>query len=77
MLRKLTDAFKIDLKFINRYHDTWPAGIACLSSGLLDLKKLVTHQFPLENGLDALQLCSDITKGSIKVHIVDEVDATI
>lgn len=67
---------KIDLKFINRYRDTWPAGIACLSGGILDLKKLVTHNFPLEQGLDALQLCSDITKGSIKVQIIDDVDAS-
>jgi L-iditol 2-dehydrogenase len=48
-----------------------------LSGGILDLKKLVSHTFPLEHGLDALELCSDITKGSIKVQIVDDVDATL
>lgn len=63
---------KIELAFINRYEDTWPAGIACLSGGLFDLKKLVTHVFPLERGIEALTLSSDPRNGSIKVHIVDE-----
>lgn len=71
----ISPSSQIDLKFINRYRDTWPAGIACLSGGVLDLKKLVSHVFPLENALDALQLCSDLSKGSIKVQIVDDVDA--
>ncbi|ORY72083.1 chaperonin 10-like protein [Pseudomassariella vexata] len=68
---------EIDLRFINRYRDTWPAGIACLSGGILDLKKLVTHEFPLEKALDALNVCSDLSNGSIKVQIVDDVDAQI
>ncbi|KAF2186574.1 putative alcohol dehydrogenase [Zopfia rhizophila CBS 207.26] len=66
---------EIDLKFINRYRDTWPAGLQCLGGGMLDLKPLVSHVFPLENALEALQTCSDLRNGSIKVQIVDEVDA--
>lgn len=66
---------EIDVKFINRYRDTWPSGIACLAGGILDLKHLVSHTFPLEHALEALELCSDLSKGSIKVQIVDEVDA--
>ncbi|TLD03239.1 uncharacterized protein PgNI_12418 [Pyricularia grisea] len=66
---------EIDLRFINRYRDTWPAGIACLESGILpDLKKLVTHVFPLEEAIEGLTLASDPRNGSIKVQIVDEVD---
>ncbi|KAK2768597.1 hypothetical protein FQN54_000453 [Arachnomyces sp. PD_36] len=63
---------EINLKFINRYRDTWPAGISALSGGVLDLDRLVTHRFPLERAVEALELCSDITKGSIKVQVVDE-----
>ncbi|KAK4234067.1 alcohol dehydrogenase [Achaetomium macrosporum] len=63
---------EIELKFINRYNDTWPAGIACLSGGLLDLKGLVSHVFPLERALEGLVLASDPGQGSIKVHIVDD-----
>lgn len=68
---------KIDLKFINRYRDTWPAAINCMSGGILDLNKLVTHKFPLEKALEAFELNADVRNGSIKVHIVDETDASL
>ncbi|KAK3938176.1 alcohol dehydrogenase [Diplogelasinospora grovesii] len=63
---------EIDLRFINRYRDTWPAGISCLSGGILDLKKLVSHVFPLEKAAEGLKLASDPRNGSIKVQIMDE-----
>lgn len=65
---------QIELKFINRYRDTWPAGMACLSGGLVDLKPLVTHVYPLEDAVDALHLAADPKNGSIKIQIVDEVE---
>ncbi|KAF2119602.1 sorbitol dehydrogenase-like protein [Lophiotrema nucula] len=65
---------EIDLKFINRYRDTWPAGLQCLGGGILDLKPLVTHTYPLEKALDALHTCSDLSNGSIKVQIIDEAE---
>ncbi|KAG9200077.1 hypothetical protein G6514_007674 [Epicoccum nigrum] len=65
---------EIDLKFINRYRDTWPAGLQCLGGGILDLRPLVSHTFPLEKALDALHTCGDLSNGSIKVQIVDEVE---
>lgn len=65
---------QIGLKFINRYRDTWPAGLQCLGGGILDLKPLISHTFPLENALDALSTCADLSNGSIKVQVVDEVD---
>ncbi|KAF2094759.1 alcohol dehydrogenase [Rhizodiscina lignyota] len=65
---------EINLKFINRYRDTWPAGISALEGGILDLGPLVSHVFPLDGALDAMQMCSDLSKGSIKVQIVDNVD---
>ncbi|KAF2013994.1 sorbitol dehydrogenase [Aaosphaeria arxii CBS 175.79] len=68
---------EIDLRFINRYRDTWPAGLQCLGGGILDLKPLVSHTYPLEKSLEALHTCSDLTNGSIKVQILDDIDATI
>ncbi|OQE05202.1 hypothetical protein PENVUL_c026G00048 [Penicillium vulpinum] len=68
---------EIDLRFINRYRDTWPPAIACLSGGILDLKKLVSHVFPLERAEDALHLCADTRNGSIKVLVVDEQEASV
>jgi len=63
---------QINLKYINRYHDTWPAAINALNGGILDLKPLITHVFPLEKSIEAMELCSDISRGSIKVQIVDD-----
>ncbi|KAJ5090956.1 hypothetical protein N7532_009640 [Penicillium argentinense] len=68
---------EIDLRFINRYRDTWPPAIQCLSGGILDLKKLVSHVFPLERAQDALHLCADTRNGSIKVLVVDEQEASL
>jgi len=60
---------EIDLKFLYRYHNTWPKAIRLVSSGLIDLKPLVTHRFQLEDSLDAFEVASDITRGSVKVQI--------
>ncbi|KAJ5275745.1 hypothetical protein N7524_001898 [Penicillium chrysogenum] len=68
---------EIDLRFINRYRDTWPPAVACLSGGILDLKNLVSHRFPLEKAQDALHLCADTRNGSIKVLVVDEQDVSL
>lgn len=68
---------KIDLRFINRYRDTWPPAIQCLSGGILNLKKLVSHVFPLEKAEDALHLCADTSSGNIKVLVVDEKGASL
>ncbi|CAF9923948.1 MAG: hypothetical protein GOMPHAMPRED_003496 [Gomphillus americanus] len=68
---------QIDLKFINRYRDTWPAGIQAMKGGIINLDALVTHTFPLEQADEALTLASDPSKGSIKVHVVDDVDVQI
>ena len=38
------------------------------------MKPLVSHTYPLEKALDALHTCGDLSNGSIKVQIVDEVD---
>ena len=60
---------EIDPKFQYRYHDTWPKAICLVSAGLIDLKPLVTHQFQLEDAVEAFQVASDISRGSIKVQI--------
>ncbi|KAH8168537.1 alcohol dehydrogenase groES-like domain-containing protein [Sarocladium implicatum] len=65
---------EIDLRFINRYRDTWPAGIACIAGSLIDVKALISHTLPLEQAKEGLALASDPRNGSIKVQIVDDVD---
>lgn len=64
---------EIDLRFINRYSDTWPAGInAIANSQVLNLDALVTHTFPLEKAVEAMELCADKHTASVKVQIVDD-----
>jgi L-iditol 2-dehydrogenase len=45
-----------------------------LAGGILDLKPLVSHTYPLEHALDAMHTCGDLTNGSIKVQIIDEIE---
>ncbi|KAK0817509.1 hypothetical protein LTR38_001587 [Friedmanniomyces endolithicus] len=69
---------KIELRFINRYSDTWPAGINALAGGqVMNLDALVTHTFPLEQAVEAMNLCADPATPSIKVQIVDDTEIEI
>ncbi|KAJ9652711.1 hypothetical protein H2198_008030 [Neophaeococcomyces mojaviensis] len=66
---------EIDLRFINRYSDTWAAGMNALTDGrVLNLDTLVTHTIPLEQAVDAMELTADRVKRSIKVQVVDDVE---
>jgi L-iditol 2-dehydrogenase len=40
----------------------------------MDLKPLVSHVFPLEKAVEAMHICADLSQGSIKVQINDDVD---
>lgn len=62
---------QVDLKFINRYHHSWPQAMRLLSHGVLDLKPLVTHRYPLEKADEALKASADRSTGSIKIHVED------
>ena len=76
-MQMLIQVTQIDLKFINRYRDTWPAAIQCMKGGILDLNQMVTHKFPLERALEAFALQTDPEKFSIKIHITDDAEATL
>jgi threonine dehydrogenase-like Zn-dependent dehydrogenase len=70
--RRITDfGIQVDLKFVNRYHHSWPQAMRLLSHGVLDLKPLVTHRFPLEKADEALRASADRSSGSIKIHVED------
>ena len=60
---------EVDLKFQYRYSNTWPRAIRLLKSGLIDLKKLVTHRYKLEEAVDAFKTAADPKTGAIKVQI--------
>jgi L-iditol 2-dehydrogenase len=45
---------EITISMVNRYNNTWPLGIALVSSGRINLEGLVTHSFPLSRTAAAL-----------------------
>lgn len=60
---------EIDLKFQYRYSNTWPRAIRLVSSGVIDLSKLVTHRFDIEDALQAFDTAANPRTGAIKVQI--------
>jgi L-iditol 2-dehydrogenase len=60
---------EVDLKFQYRYANTWPRATRLLKSGLIDLKKLVTHRYTLDQAIEAFKTASDPKTGAIKVQI--------
>ncbi|EMC91982.1 hypothetical protein BAUCODRAFT_312857 [Baudoinia panamericana UAMH 10762] len=66
---------EIDLRFINRYSDTWPAGINAMANGnVLNLDAMITHTFPLEQAVQAMEACADPKLLTVKVQIVDDTE---
>jgi len=60
---------EVDLQFQYRYSNTWPRAIRLVENGVIDLSKLVTHRFPLEDALKAFDTAADPRTGAIKVQI--------
>lgn len=63
---------EVDLQFQYRYCNTWPRAIRLVENGVIDLAKLVTHRFKLEDALDAFNTAADPKTGAIKVQIQSE-----
>lgn len=62
---------EIDVGFLYRYANQYPKAIRLISSGLVNVKPLVTHRFALEDAIDAFHVAADPTQGAIKVQIRD------
>ncbi|KAI0126445.1 alcohol dehydrogenase GroES-like domain-containing protein [Xylariales sp. AK1849] len=60
---------EIDLQFQYRYSNTWPRAIRLIENGVIDVSKLITHRFKLEDALDAFKTAADPKTGAIKVQI--------
>lgn len=71
---------EVQLRFINRYNDSWPAAIRAVAGNLISnekLEQLITHRFPLPEAVQAMELVGGVTKKKegemmIKVQIVDD-----
>jgi len=62
--------YEIDLQHQYRYSNTWPKAIRLVKNGIIDLKKLVTHRFQLEDAVKAFSTAADPKTGAIKVQIM-------
>jgi L-iditol 2-dehydrogenase len=60
---------EVDLQFQYRYSNTWPRAIRLVQSGVIDISKLVTHRYKLEEALEAFKTAADPKTGAIKVQI--------
>lgn len=60
---------EVDLQFEYRYCNTWPRAIRLVQAGIIDMKKLVTHRFKLEDATKAFATAADPKTGAIKVQI--------
>lgn len=60
---------EIDLQFQYRYANMWPRAIRLVKGGVIDVKRLTTHRFGLENAPDAFKTAGDPKSGAIKVMI--------
>lgn len=49
----------------------YPKAIRLIAGGLINIKPLVTHRFPLENAIAAFYVAADPAQGAIKVQILD------
>ncbi|KAK4181075.1 putative sorbitol dehydrogenase [Triangularia setosa] len=58
---------EVDLQFQYRYSNTWPRAIRLVQNKVVDLSRLVTHRFPLEEALKAFDTASDPKTGAIKI----------
>jgi len=63
---------EVDLQFQYRYCNTWPRAIRLVQSGVIDMKKLVTHRFQLEDAVKAFETAANPKTGAIKVQIKSE-----
>jgi L-iditol 2-dehydrogenase len=60
---------EVDLQFQYRYANTWPRAIRLAASGVINMDKLVTHRFGLEEAIEAFKTAADPKTGAIKVQI--------
>lgn len=63
---------EVDLQFQYRYANMWPRAIRLVKGGVIDVKKLTTHRFSLEEAKSAFETAQDPKTGAIKVMIQSE-----
>jgi len=60
---------ELTLHWCRRFLNNYPATLALVASGRLDVASLITHSFPLERALDAFRLVTDNADGVLKASV--------
>ena len=60
---------EVDLQFQYRYANMWPRAIRLVKGGVVDVKRLTTHRFGIEDAKRAFETAGDPRTGAIKVMI--------
>ncbi|XP_028164842.1 sorbitol dehydrogenase-like [Ostrinia furnacalis] len=59
---------EVDVRGSNRIANTYPAALAAVSSGAIDLKRFISHHMPLERAKEALELAKSGQAMKIIIH---------
>jgi len=60
---------EVDIRGVFRYQNCYPAALSMVASGKVDVKQLITHNFTLEETLQAFETARTGAGGAIKVMI--------
>lgn len=73
----ISDDKELDIRGAHLGPHTWPAAIKLLETETLPMSEICTHQFPLENFQEALDLVGDSAGASVKVSIIPSLTAPV
>ncbi|GFP33047.1 L-iditol 2-dehydrogenase, partial [Candidatus Hakubella thermalkaliphila] len=62
-------AKELDVRGVFRYVNTYPAAVELVANGAVNLKPLVTHHYPLDQVVEAMDVAHKGTGGAIKVAV--------